>query len=90
MAPATAKLISHWPEDDTQLPLPINEIHSLLSQVNLEVIFLICIFMIHSILMIFKYCDIVDYTPAQLKRLKLRIIHEILVGMLEKSEINAF
>lgn len=40
MAPATARLISHWPEDDMQLPLPNNEIHLLLSKVNLEVFFI--------------------------------------------------
>jgi hypothetical protein len=37
-----------------------------------------------------KYRDILDYTPAQLKKLKWRVIHEILVGTLEKTEMDAF
>jgi hypothetical protein len=41
MAPATARLISHWPEDDTQLPLSNNEIHLILSHVNLEITLLL-------------------------------------------------
>ena len=40
MAPATSRLISHWPEDDMQFPLASNEIHLLLSKVNLEVFFI--------------------------------------------------
>lgn len=41
MAPATAKLLSHWPEDDTQLPISSNEINLILSHVNLEVTLLL-------------------------------------------------
>ena len=41
MAPAMARLISHWPEDDTQLPPSNNKICLILSHVNLEVIFLL-------------------------------------------------
>ena len=39
MAPATARLLSHWPEDDTQLPISSTEISLILSHVNLEVTF---------------------------------------------------
>jgi hypothetical protein len=37
-----------------------------------------------------KYRDILDYTSAQLKKLKWHVIHEILIGSLEKSEMDTF
>lgn len=87
VAPSTAEDLCEWPSDDAAIPkTPRNSL--LLAGMELQVR-VPCYHRDRYGLMRLQHRDIQDHTPDQLRRLRLSIFREKLIGKVNESEVAA-